>query len=148
MSHKDDNHAASIQCLGSNFMTCLTRIGGAAFVGASIFLPAQSLIASTYDGQGVHLNGGEAVQIDCASGAETTAQLDQFGNTRYYSLRCVGNGSTSTNTSPAPTVVEHTGSATTVHLDRGGSVHIVCYGGSANLDTAGNTRYYALNCNQ
>jgi hypothetical protein len=146
MSHKDNNHFASTQRFESKFVARLMRIGGAAFVGASIFLPAQVLFASTYDGQGVHLNSGESVQIDCASGQESTAQLDQFGNTRYYSLRCIGGSNTSG--SPAPTVVENSSSKTTVHLDRGGSVHIVCYGGSANLNTAGNTRYYALSCNQ
>lgn len=120
------------------------RIGSAAFVGASIFLPAQSLLASTYDGQGVHLNAGETVQVSCPADSESATQLQQFGDTRYYSLRCVG-GSSSAN-SPAPTVVEHTDSGTTVHLDLGGAAHVVCYGGSANLDTAGNTRYYNLSC--
>lgn len=121
----------------------LVRIGSAAFVGASIVLPAQSF-ASTYDGQGVHLNSGESVQVNCASGTESTAQLDQFGNTHYYSLRCTGGSSASSST---PAVVETSGSQTTVHLDRGSSVHLICYGGDANLTTAGNTRYYALNCN-
>lgn len=120
----------------------LMRIGSAACVGASIFLPAQSLLASTYDGQAVHLNAGETVKVNCPSGAESATQLEQFGNTQYYSLRCVGDS----NSNPAPGVVEHSDSGTTVHLDRGGSLHIVCYGGDANLNTVGNTRYFDLAC--
>lgn len=122
----------------------LMRISSAAFVGAAILLPAQSLMASTYDGQGVHLEAGESVQVNCPGGTESASQLEQFGNTQYYSLRCVGNGSSANN--PAPAVVEQSDSGTVVHLDSGGSVHVVCYGSSANLDTAGNTEYYGLNC--
>lgn len=127
------------------FFARLVRIGSAVFVGASIVLPAQSLLASTYDGQGVHLNSGESVQVNCASGTESTAQLNQFGNTHYYSLRCTGGSSGASSSTPA--VVETSGSQTTVHLDHGSSVHLICYGGDANLTAAGNTRYYALNCN-
>lgn len=138
MSHNIQSHSQG--AISRRFM----HIGSAAFVGASIFLPAQSLLASTYDGQGVHLDAGENVQVDCPAESESATQLQQFGDTQYYSLRCVGGSSSAT--SPAPAVVEHSNSGTTVHLDLDGSVHVVCYGGSANLDTAGNTRYYNLAC--
>jgi len=132
----------STQSHSKKVISRFMQIGSAAFVGASIFLPTQFLLASTYDGQAVHLNGGEAVKVNCPSGAESATQLEQFGNTQYYSLRCVGDS----NSNPAPAVVEHSDSGTTVHLDRGGSLHIVCYGGDANLDTVGDTRYFDLAC--
>jgi len=138
----------STQWFESGVVTRLMRVGGAAFVGASTFLPAQALIASTYDGQSMNLESGESVQVSCVAGEESTAQLEQFGNTRYYALRCSG-GSNSNPGSSAPPIVEHQSSGkTTVHLDSGSSLHITCYGGSANLATAGNTRYYGLNCGQ
>ena len=141
------DNTESIQCFERGFGARLMRVGGAAVVGASIFLPAQALIASTYDGQSMHLESGEGVQVSCVAGEESTAQLEQFGNTRYYALRCAG-GSSTPSSSSAPPLVEHNSSGkTTVHLDSGSSLHIICYGGSANLATAGNTRYYGLNCN-
>lgn len=141
----------------SSTRACLNRIvraSGIAFVGASIFLPVQSMLASTFDGQNMQVNSGESVQINCASGDESVAQLDQVGNTRYYSLRCSNPNSSSANRSSAPTTpaaaptVEHSGSTTTLHLGSDSPVHITCYGGSANLDTAGNTRYSTFNCGQ
>ncbi len=140
-----ENNSESLQCCGNKFVTGLMR-WSAVLVGASIFFPVSSF-ASTYDGQSVHVNSGESVQVDCASGNESTAQLEQFGNTRYYSLRCV-DGSNNSAQAPAPPLVESSSSGTTIHLDRGSSVPVVCYGGSANLDTAGNTKYYGLNCSQ
>ncbi len=139
------SHNSVLSPLGQAFASVL-RLSGATLVSASVFLPGSSLLASTYDGQGVHLNSGESIQVNCVGGAESVAQLDQFGDTRYYSLHCPGGSGSASQ--PAPPVVENSGSKTTVHLAPGAAVHVVCYGGSANLDTAGNTRYYGLNCNQ
>jgi hypothetical protein len=126
------------------------RLGIATIIGATVFIPAHTLRASTYDGQSVHLDGGESVSVTCprSEEEETPAEFNQYGNTHYYFLRCSsGDASTPSPSNASAPVVEHSNSGdTTVHMQHGHSLDIICYGGAANLETFGNTENYALNC--
>lgn len=122
-------------------------LGSAALISSAFVIhPNPSIATPTYDGSTLTLEPGDSVQAGCVSGDESTAQLNQFGNTNYYSLECLGSGQASqAGPADAHALYEDNDQGSTLHVNFG-KVNIICGGGSANLATAGNTRYYSLEC--
>ncbi|HEY9662252.1 MAG TPA: hypothetical protein V6C65_27670 [Allocoleopsis sp.] len=138
----------------SGFLPCWNRrvsrfamLGSAALIGSAfVVYPHASIATPTYDGSTLTMEGGDSVQVGCVSEevSGSATQLNQFGNTRYYSLECAGSA-TQAGPSDAHALYEDNDQGSKLHVNFG-KVNIVCAGGSANLSQAGNTRYYDLEC--
>lgn len=137
------------------FLPCWNRrvsrfamLGGAALIGSAfVVYPHASIANPSYDGQTLHLAPGESTQVSCVAGEESSATLNQFGDTNYYALECVGSSSQVVSQSGQALYEDQSNGVGNLHVNFG-KVNVVCGGGSANLTQAGNTRYYRLDCTQ
>lgn len=135
-----------LPCWKNRRISRFAMLGSAALISSAFAIyPNASIATPTYDGSNLTLEPGDSVQADCVSGGESPAQLNQFGNTRYYSLECPG-AATQAGPSDAHALYEDNDQGSKLHVNFG-KVNVVCAGGSANLSAAGNTRYYDLECN-